>query len=172
VITLASQQLWIGIGIVGFLFVSLTMIMIVLIQKPQGGGLSGAFGSSSDGGSGQTAFGAKTGDVLTTMTIAIFVVFLLTAAGLNYLIRPPATVDEPTAATTTSTDGSDSTPTPATEPQPFQITPGEGPPPVMPPQTDPTDTPGDPDDSSNQQLDPPSDPVDPPSGSGDDSPEG
>ena len=63
--TLASPQLWIGLGIVGFLFVSLTMILIVLIQKPQGGGLSGAFGSSSDaGGAGQTAFGAKTGDVL------------------------------------------------------------------------------------------------------------
>lgn len=89
VITLASQQMWIGLGIVGFLFVSLTMILIVLIQKPQGGGLSGAFGSSSDGGSGQTAFGAKTGDVLTTMTIAVFVIFLVSAAGLNYLIRPP-----------------------------------------------------------------------------------
>jgi preprotein translocase subunit SecG len=94
VITIASQQLWIGLGIVGFLFVSLTMILIVLIQKPQGGGLSGAFGASSDGGgSGQTAFGAKTGDVLTTLTIAIFVIFLVSAAGLNFLIRPPAPVE-------------------------------------------------------------------------------
>jgi len=146
VITLASQQLWIGIGIVGFLFVSLTMIMIVLIQKPQGGGLSGAFGSSSDGGAGQTAFGAKTGDVLTTMTIAIFLVFLLSAAGLNYLIRPPASPAEPTAATTTSTDGSDSTPAPATQPDSFRLTPGEGPPPVLPPETDQVDPPSEPDD--------------------------
>ncbi|MFU8828837.1 MAG: preprotein translocase subunit SecG [Phycisphaerales bacterium] len=93
-ITIASQQLWIGLGIVGFLFVSLTMILIVLIQKPQGGGLSGAFGASSDGGgSGQTAFGAKTGDVLTTLTIAIFIIFLVSAAGLNFLIRPPAPVE-------------------------------------------------------------------------------
>ncbi|MFG0292115.1 MAG: preprotein translocase subunit SecG [Phycisphaerales bacterium JB065] len=106
-ITLASQ-LWIGLGIVGFLFISLMMILIVLIQKPQGGGLSGAFGSSSDGGAGQTAFGAKTGDVLTTMTISIFVLFLVTAAGLNYVVRPSAAAaDQETAASSTD-DGTES----------------------------------------------------------------
>lgn len=152
-ITLASQQLWIGIGIVGFLFVSLTMIMIVLIQKPQGGGLSGAFGSSSDGGAGQTAFGAKTGDVLTTMTITIFIVFLISAAGLNYLIRPPASADEPTAAAS-STESADTNPQPATETEPsFTLTPGEGPPPITPPQADPVDPP-------TENADPPSEPDD------------
>ncbi len=106
-ITLASQ-LWIGLGIVGFLFISLMMVLIVLIQKPQGGGLSGAFGSSSDGGAGQTAFGAKTGDVLTTMTISIFVLFLVTAAGLNYALRPsPSNAQQPPAAS--SADGTGGT---------------------------------------------------------------
>ncbi len=73
--------------IVAFLFLSVLMILIVLIQRPQGGGLSGAFGSAA--GSGQTAFGARTGDALTIATVGIFVVFLVTAAALNHTIRPP-----------------------------------------------------------------------------------
>lgn len=70
----------------GFLLVCVVLILIVLIQRPQGGGLSGAFGSGA--GSGQTAFGAKTGDALTIATIGIFVVFLLAAIGLNFAARP------------------------------------------------------------------------------------
>lgn len=71
-----------------FLVVCLSMILIVLIQRPQGGGLSGAFGAG--GGSGQTAFGTKTGDVLTLVTIGIFILFLGTAIGLNFAVRPPS----------------------------------------------------------------------------------
>ena len=143
VTTLASQQLWIGLGIVGFLFVSLTMILIVLIQKPQGGGLSGAFGSSSDGGAGQTAFGAKTGDVLTTLTISIFIVFLVSAAGLNYVVRPsaPPTPNSANGAGGTGGNGGSGTTTnggtggavPPTIPTgnggSINLTPMEGPPP-------------------------------------------
>ena len=69
-----------------FFLVSLLMIFVVLIQRPQGGGLSAAFGAGQ--GSGQTAFGAKTGDALTLFTIACFVVYLLLAIGLNYAARP------------------------------------------------------------------------------------
>ncbi len=75
----------IGLGVVFFVVVSLAMILVVLIQRPQGGGLSGAFGAASDG-AGQTAFGAKTGDALTGGTIIIFLVFLLTAVMLNYAV--------------------------------------------------------------------------------------
>ncbi|MEO1511842.1 MAG: preprotein translocase subunit SecG, partial [Planctomycetota bacterium] len=53
-----------------FLLVSLVLILVVLIQRPQGGGLSAAFGA---GGGGQTAFGSKTGDALTLFTIGAFV---------------------------------------------------------------------------------------------------
>ena len=76
-----------------FLLVAVFMILLVLIQKGRGGGLSGAFG----GGGGNTAFGSKTGDVLTWATSIVFGVFLLLAIGLNLVaekynnaMRPPA----------------------------------------------------------------------------------
>ena len=47
----------------------------------RGGGLASAFG----GGSGNTAFGSKTGDVLTWATSVIFGLFLLLAVSLNLL---------------------------------------------------------------------------------------
>jgi preprotein translocase subunit SecG len=62
-----------------FLFISFLLIMIVLIQKGRGGGLSGAFGGSG----GNTAFGAKTGDVLTWATSVIFALFVILAVVLN-----------------------------------------------------------------------------------------
>ncbi len=79
----------INLLVIGFLLVCLIMILAVLIQKPQGGGLAGAFGSGA--GSGQTAFGARTGDALTVATIAIFLFYILGAVGLNYTVRPSTT---------------------------------------------------------------------------------
>ena len=67
-----------------FVFVSIILILLVLIQKGRGGGLVGAFG----GGGGNTAFGAKTGDVLTWATSIVFGVFLLLAIVLNLMTSP------------------------------------------------------------------------------------
>ena len=53
--------------------VSLILILLVLIQKGRGGGLASAFG----GVGGHTAFGSKTGDVLTWATSVVFGVFLI-----------------------------------------------------------------------------------------------
>jgi preprotein translocase subunit SecG len=64
-----------------FIFVCLLLILIVLIQKGRGGGLASAFG----GMGGNTAFGSKTGDVLTWATSIIFGVFLLLAIALNLM---------------------------------------------------------------------------------------
>lgn len=94
-LVLGEAPSWvIGLAVVGFVIISLLMMLVVLIQKPQGGGLSGAFGAGGPEGAGQTAFGAKTGDVLTTATIGIFVVFLATAVGLNFLVGPPVAPTE------------------------------------------------------------------------------
>jgi len=76
-----------GLLVVLFVVISVMMMLIVLIQRPQGGGLSGAFGSDA-AGAGQTAFGAKTGDALTTATIVIFVLFIAMASALNLIVQP------------------------------------------------------------------------------------
>jgi preprotein translocase subunit SecG len=102
-LTLAQIPGWaISLLAIGFLVVCLALVLIVLIQRPQGGGLSGAFGAG--GGAGQTAFGTKTGDVLTLVTIGIFVLFLLTAIGLNFAVRPPKAPGGPAAVTTPEAD--------------------------------------------------------------------
>jgi preprotein translocase subunit SecG len=62
-----------------FLLVCVILVLLVLIQKGRGGGLSGAFGGSG----GSTAFGTKTGDVLTWATSILFGVFILLAVVLN-----------------------------------------------------------------------------------------
>lgn len=55
--------------LLGFLlvFTALFLILLVLIQRGRGGGLTGALG----GMGGQSAFGAKAGDVFTKITIGV-----------------------------------------------------------------------------------------------------
>ena len=50
------------------ILVSIFMVLVVLVQRGRGGGLSGAFGS---GGGSNSAFGTKTGDVFTTVTVVL-----------------------------------------------------------------------------------------------------
>lgn len=79
-----------------FLVVCLFMMLLILIQKGRGGGLSSAFG----GAGGNTAFGSKTGDVLTWATSIVFGVFLLLGIALNLLANqkgnPPVVPPPPT----------------------------------------------------------------------------
>ncbi|MCC6906539.1 MAG: preprotein translocase subunit SecG [Phycisphaerales bacterium] len=67
-----------------FIIVAVALILVILVQRPQGGGLAGAFGGVG-GASSQSAFGAKTGDMLTFATVAMFVLFLLTSMGMVWL---------------------------------------------------------------------------------------
>ena len=69
-----------------FVFVCIFLILLVLIQKGRGGGLASAF----SGGGGNTAFGAKTGDVLTWTTSIVFGVFVLLAILLNLMTHTSA----------------------------------------------------------------------------------
>ncbi len=69
------------LSLVLFIFVCLFMILLILIQKGRGGGLASAFG----GMGGNTAFGSKTGDVLTWATSIVFGIFLVLAVSLNLL---------------------------------------------------------------------------------------
>ncbi len=77
-------------GIVGtfilvvFVISALLLILIVLIQDEQGEGLGGIFG----GGSG-SAFGPRSGNVLTKITSVLAIIFFLGAFGLAWLNRTP-----------------------------------------------------------------------------------
>ena len=70
-----------------FILVCLFMILLILIQKGRGGGLASAFG----GAGGNTAFGSKTGDVLTWATSIVFGIFLLLALALNWMANSRTT---------------------------------------------------------------------------------
>jgi preprotein translocase subunit SecG len=146
-LTLGLATWLVGILVVLFVAISALVMLTILIQKPQGGGLSGAFGSGA--GSGQTAFGAKTGDALTIATIGMFTVWVLFAIGLNYAVRPSEEMPVPPAVGGAGEQGAENagaeqtTPvqpaTPATTPAtaPAPETPG-----ATPPAPAPTETPG------------------------------
>jgi len=96
---LTWSPLLVGGLVVLFVVISLLLLVIVLLQRPQGGGLSEAFGASS-AGAGNTAFGARVGDALTTATIVIFLAFLVTAVVLNWAVKPPENLAENVASST------------------------------------------------------------------------
>ena len=73
-----------------WLFVAISLILLILIQKGRGGGLSGAFGGAGGAGS---LLGTKTGDFLTWVTISLVVLFLLLAIVLVKFYRPVSSED-------------------------------------------------------------------------------
>jgi len=68
-----------------FGFLAIILMVVILLQRGKGVGLAGAFG----GAGGHTAFGAKTGDILTWATIVVAVALLAFAVILNYIFVPP-----------------------------------------------------------------------------------
>lgn len=101
----------INLALLAVILGSALLMLMVLIQKPQGGGLAGAFGSGA--GSGQTAFGTKTGDALTIATIIVFSLWLLLSVGTNFVARPAKVVGTTNAE---ATPGTAPATTPATAP--------------------------------------------------------
>lgn len=65
---------WISV-LLGFLLsvIALFLIMLVLVQRGRGGGLTGALG----GMGGQSAFGSKAGDVFTRVTIVTAAIWIV-----------------------------------------------------------------------------------------------
>jgi preprotein translocase subunit SecG len=63
---------------------AVVLILVVLIQKGKGGGLSSAFG----GGTASGLLGSKTGDFLTWATIALVGIFILLSVTLAKYYRP------------------------------------------------------------------------------------
>src|SRR5258706_11061208 len=55
------------------MILSVFMVLVILVQRGRGGGLTGALG----GMGGQSAFGTKAGDLFTKITIGVAVVWVL-----------------------------------------------------------------------------------------------
>src|SRR5512139_2123787 len=72
-----------------FILICLGLILIVLLQKGRGGGISAAFG----GGGAGSLLGTKTGDFLTWVTIGLVAVFLTMSVLMGLFMRPVATED-------------------------------------------------------------------------------
>lgn len=124
------MQITLNILTLLFIVVSVALVLIVLVQRPQGGGLTSAFGG---GGGTDTAFGGRTGDALTVATITAFTVYLLLAIGLNITSNTirNAPAAEPAANTATApADGTAPSPAPGATPpaepnKPMLLTPDE-----------------------------------------------
>jgi len=67
-----------------FLLCSVALILLILIQKGRGGGLSSAFG----GGMASGILGSKTGDFLTWVTIILVGIFLSLAVVMAKYYKP------------------------------------------------------------------------------------
>ncbi len=97
------MSIWFWIATMVFILISAGMVLIILVQRPQGGGLAGAFGGAGGAGT-ETVFGGRVGDALTYATVTAFVLYLGLAIALNLLDTtgaaavagpPPAAAAEP-----------------------------------------------------------------------------
>ena len=71
-----------------FVVSAVILILVVLIQGDQGEGIGGMFGGGSS-----TAFGPRSGNVLTRFTSIVGAIFIFGAFGLAWLNRTPETAD-------------------------------------------------------------------------------
>lgn len=130
-----------------FLFttIAIVLMLLILLQRGKGVGLAGAFG----GAGGTTAFGAKTGDMLTWATIVGTAVLLTLTVVLNFVFvesGPGLGAPPPAAPTTPGAPTQMPNPAPTQMPAGFPgLTPGASPAPgALPtpmPTAPPTQTP-------------------------------
>ncbi len=76
-----------GLFILGLLLfvVSFFMMLLILVQRGKGGGLTGALG----GMGGQSAFGSKAGDVFTKVTVITAIIWIVLCMLTIQLYNPP-----------------------------------------------------------------------------------
>lgn len=82
--------------ILAFFFgvLAVLLMIVILLQRGKGVGLAGAFGGTG----GATAFGAKTGDILTWVTIVGAVMLLTLTVILNFVFQETGPGLSPPAA--------------------------------------------------------------------------
>ena len=99
-----------ALGWIMFLL-SIFLILLVLVQRGKGGGLTGALG----GPGGQSAFGSKAGDTFTLITAVSAIIWGFVCAVAMYTLGVPPTTaaeeefqfDTPAAVTSPSSESSD-----------------------------------------------------------------
>jgi preprotein translocase subunit SecG len=96
-----------------FVLICILLILVILVQKGRGGGLSGAFG----GVGGHSAFGAKTGDVFTWITICLTFLFVATAVVGNYAFHPTEAAPPPAMSSEGEPTDAAAPAAPSTQPQ-------------------------------------------------------
>ena len=70
--------------LVFFVLIAILLVLLVLVQNEEGEGLGGIFG-----GGGATAFGSRSGNVLTKTTTVLGTMFLVISLGLAIMNRSP-----------------------------------------------------------------------------------
>ena len=76
------------IGIVLLIIMAISavlLVLVVLVQDDQGEGIGGIFGGGSN-----TAFGSRSGNVLTRFTAVLAAIFLISVFGMAWINRTPA----------------------------------------------------------------------------------
>jgi preprotein translocase subunit SecG len=126
--------------VVIYVFVCLSMILLVLMQRPKQEGLGAAFGANAT----DQLFGARTTNVLQKGTVYMAVLFFLLTLGLAILVQkknqivslakapaaaeaPAAPVDEPTKSLSEELPVQPATPVPAEGDKPVEPTTPEKP---------------------------------------------
>ncbi|MCL2601914.1 MAG: preprotein translocase subunit SecG [Treponema sp.] len=71
--------------LVFFVIVAVLLILLVLVQNEEGGGLGGLFAGGSN-----SAFGSRSGNILTKTTTVLGSMFLIISLGLALMNRPPS----------------------------------------------------------------------------------
>ncbi|OGV58576.1 MAG: preprotein translocase subunit SecG [Lentisphaerae bacterium GWF2_52_8] len=117
------------------IIVCIALILIVLLQAGKGGDIASAFG----GGSSQTVFGSRTGTMLTRLTTAAAIIFMLTSllfscenltvssiskkAGKEQVTSSPAPAPQPSQTPTPAPAAQQPGQSPASQAQPPAQTP-------------------------------------------------
>jgi len=71
-----------------FAIAALLMILVIMLQDDQGEGIGGMFGGGSS-----TAFGSRSGNILTRFTSILGAIFIVGAFALAWLNRTPESTD-------------------------------------------------------------------------------